>query len=122
MEYPDLKARFLRQAADWKPAAILVEDKASGQSLIQDVRRETTLPVLAIQPKGDKLIRAAGVSAMVEAGKVFLPRHAPWLADFEIELLTFPNAPHDDQTDSTTQFLEWMRLRASPDRPMIRRL
>lgn len=122
MEYPDLKAKVLSQAADWKPTAILIEDKASGQSLIQDMRRQTQFPIVAIMPKGDKVIRAAGVSAMVEAGKVFLPQQASWLTDYEMEMLTFPNAPHDDQVDSTTQFLEWTRLRASPDRPMIRRL
>ena len=122
LEYPDLKARMYGLAEQWKPTAILIEDKASGQSLIQDARRETQLPVIAIQPKGDKTIRASGVSAMVEAGKVFLPMQAPWLTDFEMELLTFPTAPHDDMVDSTSQFLEWARLRASPERIMIRRL
>ena len=92
LEYPDLKARAVRMAEDWKPTAILIEDKASGQSLIQDLRRETTLPVIAIQPKGDKLFRASGVSAMVEAGKVALPQQAPWLTDYEMEMLQFPNS------------------------------
>lgn len=122
MEYPDLKARAIRMAEDWKPIAILIEDKASGQSLIQDLRRETTLPVIAIQPKGDKIFRASGVSAMVEAGKVALPQQAPWLTDYEMELLTFPNGAHDDAVDSTSQFLEWVRSRARPDRFLIRRL
>ena len=83
------------------------------------------MPVVAIHINphgGDKTTRASAVSAMVEAGKVALPRHAPWLTDYEVEMLTFPNAAHDDQVDSTTQFLEWARLRASPDRPMVRRL
>ena len=122
LEYPDLKAKVLSQAADWKPTAILIEDKASGQQLIQDCRRATQLPVIGILPKLDKVIRASGVSAMIEAGKVFLPQRASWLTDYEMELLTFPNAVHDDMVDSTSQFLEWARLRASPDRPMIRRL
>ena len=122
LEYPDLKARAYKLAEQWNPTAILIEDKASGQSLIQDARRETQLPIIAIQPKGDKVIRASGVSAMVEAGKVFLPQQAAWLTDYEMELMTFPTAPHDDAVDSTSQFLEWARLRASPDRPMIRRL
>jgi predicted phage terminase large subunit-like protein len=125
MEYPDLKARAIAHAEDWKSAAVLIEDKASGQSLIQDLRRETRLPVVAIHINphgGDKTTRASAVSAMVESGKVSLPRQAPWLTDYEIEMTTFPNAVHDDRVDSTTQFLEWMRLRASPDRPMIRRL
>ena len=122
MEYPDLKAKVRGHATDWKPTAILIEDKASGQQLLQDFRRETTLPTIGILPKLDKVIRASGVSAMVEAGKVFLPQQAAWLTDYEMEMLQFPSAIHDDMVDSTTQFLEWARLRASPDRIMIRRL
>lgn len=109
LEYPDLKALVLKQAADWNPGAILIEDKASGQSLLQDLRRETVLPLIAIQPLADKITRASAVSATVEAGRMFLPVQAPWLADFESELLTFPNAPHDDQVDSVSQFLAWAR-------------
>ena len=125
MEYPDLKSLTIRHAADWGATAILIEDKASGQSLIQDLRRETQLPVVPISisaRSGDKTTRASAVSAMVEAGKVSLPRHAPWLTDYEVELTTFPNATHDDMTDSTTQFLNWIRTRGLGDRPLIRRL
>lgn len=122
IEYPDLKAQTLKGAERWKPSAILIEDKGSGQSLIQDLRRETPLPVIAIQPKGDKILRASGVSALIEAGKVALPQQALWLTDFETEMLSFPNAVHDDQVDSVSQFLEWARNRATPDRPMVRRL
>ena len=122
LEYPDLKARVLEHAADWQPSAVLIEDKASGQSLLQDLRRETALPLIAIQPKGDKLTRASAVSAMVEAGKVALPQHAAWLTDFEMELMSFPNAPHDDRVDSLSQFLEWIRGKQSAAEFRIRRL
>ena len=122
LEYPDLKRELYKQADAFQPHAILVEDKGSGQQLIQDVRRESPLPVVAVMPVADKITRLAGVAAMIEAGKVFLPTNAPWLTDYESELLTFPNAAHDDQVDSTSQFLSWVRSRASPDRPMIRRL
>ena len=46
---------------------------------------------------------------MIEAGKVVLPEQAPWLADFENEILRFPNASHDDQVDALTQYLDWLR-------------
>lgn len=121
--YPDLKLAVMTSAGEWYPDAILIEDKASGQQLIQDLQRETKLPVIGILPKGDKITRASAVSAMVEAGKVALPTKAHWLAGFESELLTFPNAPHDDQVDSTTQFLNWMREKdLFTARPSIRRL
>jgi len=111
VEYPTLKRRVLQLAADWHPHAILIEDKASGQSLIQDVRRETDLPVIPVLPKGDKLTRLAQVSPMIEAGLLALPKEAAWLAAFEAELLGFPHAAHDDQVDALSQYLNWVRER-----------
>ena len=125
MEYPDLKLRVKTHANEWNANAVLIEDKASGQSLIQDLRRETQLPVVPIKlhaNSGDKLTRAMAVSPLCEAGKVRLPRHASWLADFEMELLMFPNGKNDDRVDSLSQALNWFRLGMNPDRPMIRRL
>jgi hypothetical protein len=64
------------------------------------------LNVIGIKPL-DKMARAAQQSAAFEAGRVHLRAAAPWLADFETELLGFPNARHDDQVDSAVQFLYW---------------
>jgi predicted phage terminase large subunit-like protein len=122
LEYPDLKRAVISQADSFAPDAILIEDKASGQQLLQDLRRETKLPLIAITPIADKITRASGVSAMVEAGKVSLPKHAAWLTDYESEMLIFPNATHDDQVDSTTQFLAWIRTKMNGATPSIRRL
>ena len=109
-EYPDLKRAFYGLAEQWMPNVILLEDKGSGQQLLQDVRRETILPVLAVHPKTDKLTRFAAVSAIIESGLVFLPEQAPWLADFESELFAFPGGAHDDQVDALTQYLDWLRM------------
>lgn len=109
LEYPALKRLIISHAEQFQPDAILMEDKASGQSLIQDLRMETHWPMLSIQPKGDKIARLARVSAMIEAGKVALPNHAPWLADFEREISDFPNVLHDDQVDAFSQYLNWVR-------------
>ncbi len=46
---------------------------------------------------------------MIEAGRVFFPKNAPWTADFLSEILAFPNGKFDDQVDSMTQFLIWQR-------------
>ena len=108
-EYPDLKRAFLALAQQWKPQAILVEDRASGQQLLQDMRRETHMPVIAMNPKSDKVTRFAAVSAMIEAGKVVLPEQAAWLTDFENEVFSFPIGAHDDQVDALTQYLDWLR-------------
>jgi predicted phage terminase large subunit-like protein len=122
LEYPDLKALVMKQAADWQPDAILIEDKSSGQALLQDFRRETALPLIGINPEKDKITRASAESATVEAGKVALPTQAAWLTDYEMEMLTFPNAPHDDQVDSSTQFLKWIKERNNAPQLRIRRL
>ena len=96
-------------AAQWKPTSILVEDRASGQSLLQELKSATTLPVLAIKVDSDKLSRAQAVTPLVEAGKVFLPESAPWLAEYVDELATFPTGNYDDAVDSTTQALNYFR-------------
>lgn len=121
VEYPELKNLVQRQAEEWAADAVLIEDKASGQQLLQDLKRTTTLPLIAMQAKHDKVTRASTVSAMVEAGKLSLPEHAPWLTDFEAELLTFPNAAHDDCVDALTHFLAWIRDKQSTE-IRIRRL
>ena len=108
-EYPDLKKYFYSQAEEFKPDAILIEDKASGQQLLQDIRRESALPIIAIKPKYDKVTRFVAITAMIEAGRLVLPEQASWLADFEQELFAFPNAEHDDQVDALSQYLDWVR-------------
>lgn len=109
LAYPALKRAVLSLAERDNPAAILIEDKGSGQSLIQDLRDGTTLPIIAIEPEADKVTRMFAAAASYEAGLVHHPRKARWLIDFEIELTTFPLAPYADQVDSVSQFLNWIR-------------
>lgn len=109
VDYPTLKRKVIAFAERDRPMAILIEDKSSGQSLIQELRQTTTLPIIAIEPEGNKVFRAEEVSPTVEAGKMRLPQSAPWLADFEGEFFGFPLSTNDDQVDSVTQFLRWVR-------------
>lgn len=109
LEYPDLKKRCIKMAEEFSPHVIIIEDKASGQQLLQDMRRETALPVVAYHSRANKVTRFAAVSAFVEAGRVVLPNRASWLAAFEEEVLNFPNGAHDDQVDAFTQFLDYCR-------------
>lgn len=112
--YPRLKRTALSLAERWAPDAVLIEDKASGQSLIQELRETSGAPpIVAIEPEGDKLTRANVVSPMWEAGMVHLPEQAEWLADYESEVFAFPLAVHDDQVDSTTQLLAWAKVHAT---------
>ena len=48
-------------------------------------------------------------TAMIENGFVYLPEAAPWIAEYLHELTDFPNGKHDDQVDSTAQFLDWFK-------------
>lgn len=106
--FPDLLRTAKAMYDKWIPSAVLIEDAASGTSLIQQLRRDTIMPVIPIGTRGlSKEVRAAAVSPMVEAGRVILPQRAEWLIDFEQELGLFPVGEHDDQVDSFTQFLNW---------------
>lgn len=114
VEFPELRRQFALQAEQWKPHAILIEDKASGQSLIQELKQATTLPVLPVKVDSDKRARAEAVTPLFEAGKVFFPESAPWLNDYTDELATFPAGAHDDMVDSTTQALNYLREQPWP--------
>ena len=111
MEYPELKHTMQAYADKWNPTSLLVEDKASGQSVLQDLRLSTRLPIIPVNPTTDKVVRLMAVSALFESGRVWLPEAASWLADYEAELITFPNGAHDDQVDSTSQALSFMSSR-----------
>jgi predicted phage terminase large subunit-like protein len=109
VEFPGLKRQVEQQAEQWRPHVILVEDRASGQSLIQELKSATTFPVVPIKVDHDKETRASAVTAFFEAGKVLFPEGAAWLPDFEDELAGFPDAVHDDIVDSITQALNYLR-------------
>lgn len=122
LEYPALKRLIVSHAARHRPDYVLMEDKASGQSLLQDLRRETDLPLLPIAPQGDKMMRLVRVSPLMEAGKVALPTQAPWLAAFEAQLFAFPDTAHDDMVDAFSQYLNWVRNRTGYGIPNVRRV
>jgi len=108
VDYPELR-RAINQLRERYPTAVfLIEDKGSGTSLIQDLRSEDKAPI-AVDPEGDKVTRLAAVSPQFESGAVWFPKNAPWLSSFKAELLGFPNVKYDDQVDSTSQALLWIK-------------
>ena len=109
LDYPDLK-RAVRDQAEWfRPSNILVEDKASGTQLIQELIRDSVYGVTRYEPTMDKVMRLHSVTNTIENGLVYLPAEADWLAVYLHELTTFPSGKHDDQTDSTSQALDWAK-------------
>ncbi len=109
MEFPELKRQVIRQADEWKPHAILIEDASAGASAIQELKVSTRFPVLAIKAEGSKISRAEAVTPMFESGRVFLPEGAAWPSDFMDELCAFPAGAHDDIVDSATMALNYLR-------------
>jgi predicted phage terminase large subunit-like protein len=118
--FPDLKKAAISNARQFEARVMLIEDHASGTQLIQTLRNEQPRGVpapVARKTEADKTTRLAGVSAMIEAGLLHLPREAPWLAEFKSELLGFPSSRYKDQVDALSQLLTWVDLQQRFEEP-----
>lgn len=117
MPYPELKKTFRDQWRQYPALEALIEDKASGQQLIQDMRADSAIPVIAMMPGKNmgmsKTERVNFVSTYFEAGKVFVPRNKPWVKATVANWCNFPNVTHDDDVDAMSQYLsrimKWSR-------------
>lgn len=109
--FAEFERSVIDQARLHGASVLLIEDKGSGQSLIQNLRdrqpQGVPLPI-ARTPEGDKRTRIEGVSPMIEAGQLHLLTEASWLGEFKRELLAFPASRHDDQVDALSQLLRWV--------------
>jgi predicted phage terminase large subunit-like protein len=109
LDYPDLRRKIIDLHRRWRnytnSYALLIEDKGSGMSLIQDLKGEG-IRAIPMKPTMDKVMRMNGHLARIEAGCVHLPRLASWLDDFRKELMEFPSGKHDDQVDALSQALD----------------
>lgn len=113
LDYPSLKQQIVRHAQNFggDRVRVLIEDKGSGSSLIQDLRYDGQVRPIAFEPEGDKVSRLVCQTAVIERGDVFLPEDAPWLDAFRKEILQFPHGKNDDQVDALSQFLNHMTER-----------
>ena len=107
-EYPELRRLSQQLYHEHRPDVCMIEKKASGQSLIQDMRR-AGLPILEYLPDRDKVSRVYAATPMIEAGRVWIPNNKKWSEDLLEELLRFPNAAHDDQVDAMTMAIHYMK-------------
>ena len=114
MQYPELLKMARAYCLKYPDASVGAEDKATGTPLIQQLKREL-IPMVAIKAQGDKITRAHAVSGIVDAGMVYLPQNAPWLADFLAEVTGFPNAKHDDIVDAFVYCLTWLKAKVFVD-------
>jgi predicted phage terminase large subunit-like protein len=111
LEYPALRRQVIDLARSWLADKVIIEYANSGIPLVRELRETAGISVLGYRPKLDKEVRFGAQGAKLETGKFFLPASASWLPAFKRELLGFPNARHDDQADSVSQFLEWVGSR-----------
>ena len=112
LDFPELK-RIAKELYDkWQPDNVLIEAKATGITLQQELRR-MSIPVTLYSPGGrrtgtDKVSRANSVAPVLEAGMVWAP-DTDWAEELVEECAAFPNGDNDDMVDVTTMAL--MRFR-----------
>lgn len=110
VDYPELRAKAKELDRELEPDCHLIEKKASGQSLLQDLRRVPGVRVKAYNPDKDKVTRAYSVQAMLESGQVYVPDRR-WAESLVEQVSQFPNGapPSSDYTDTVTQALLYLR-------------
>jgi predicted phage terminase large subunit-like protein len=105
MAFPELKSAAFKHWKEWDPDAFIVEKKAAGAPLIQELR-SMGIPVQEFSPSrgNDKMVRMNAVSDLFHSGKVWAP-DTRWAREVIEEVATFPVGEHDDYVDTTTQAL-----------------
>jgi predicted phage terminase large subunit-like protein len=93
---------------------IYIEKRANGGAVIETLNREIG-GIIAVNPKESKVARAEAVSVYFESGNIYLPSEKidKNIEDYINEFLRFPNSDFDDEVDSTTQYLNEVRLKNS---------
>lgn len=129
MQYPELRVRVVEEYESkfggiegdmnrpgHSPDIVLIEEKGSGISLIQDLSR-TNVPIRSYNPgRADKTQRLHAVSHLIMNGRVYIPESGKvpgeprtWATDFITEICVYPNSLHDDYVDTCTQALCLLR-------------
>ena len=105
MAFPELKETALKHYKEWDPDAFIVEKKAAGAPLIQELRN-MGIPVQEFSPSrgNDKMVRLNAVADLFTSGKVWAP-DTRWAREVIEEVASFPVGEHDDFVDTTTQAL-----------------
>lgn len=116
-EAPELESMMVEFWNKHKPTqftpsgaqVVKIEDKSSGSSLIQSIKKDYFIPVEPIQRNTDKVLRAMGVVKYFASGYIHLPKDAPWVHDYKDEFRKFTplmTHKHDDQIDPTMDAVE----------------
>ncbi len=123
MDYPLLKESIKHQIQKYNPKYTLIEDKSSGQSLIQDLISEGIPNIKAIKATKDKITRFSSVLYIFHSNRVFFPKNSKFNRALIREITQFPTSRNDDIVDSISQFLNFIRkLEKKNSTPKMRTL
>jgi predicted phage terminase large subunit-like protein len=111
VDYPNLKAKVEENARRWGAHQVLVEESGTAIGLLDELSLRVA-GITGVKPEKDKQTRMSIASAIFEAGQVYFPERAEWLAELEAELFSFPGSRHDDQVDSISQALNHQSVSA----------
>lgn len=105
MQFPELKQVALKHYKEWEPDAFIVEKKAAGAPLIQEIRK-MGIPVQETNPSrgNDKITRVNAIADLFTSGMVWAP-DTRWAREVIEEVASFPNGENDDYVDTTSQAL-----------------
>jgi predicted phage terminase large subunit-like protein len=112
LEFPELKKKTVELYEKEMPGQVWIEDKSSGTALIQELRRNTRIPIKEISAERDKIEYVNAATPILEAGRVFLPFSAEWTENFLSECEDFPNGEFDDQVDIMSKYLNEKKSKA----------
>lgn len=107
----DLVERVAKTCQQWKAEALLIEAKASGISVIQEITRlhqGSPWTVIPIDPKGDKVARLHSIVPIFAENMIFAPEKQ-WAQDVIDEVRSFPRGRFKDFVDTVSQALRYMR-------------
>lgn len=106
LEFPDLIKKLKELGAEYNIVRLFIEPKASGLSIIQQLRKESKLNIIQLpSPKDDKETRVNAVSPIVEAERVHLI-DGSWVSNFIEECSQFPLGLNDDMLDCLVYALD----------------
>jgi predicted phage terminase large subunit-like protein len=108
--FPDLIAKVKHLYAYYDARVLCIEKAASGQSLIQMLKKEAKIPIEEMKPLKSKTIRLQAVAPLMEFNRVRM-LEGEWIDPFVKELTTFPFVKHDDRTDAFTWALTYFSMK-----------
>lgn len=107
-DFAELCNETQRLNGDYAPEFFIIEDKASGQSLITEMRKRG-LPIMGYMPEKDKNFRVQATTPYFQSSRIYIPKDKVWAEELVSECISFPKAPHDDYVDTVSQAILWMR-------------